>query len=143
VIEQASKYSDVRAAATRNPSTPTARTSVPPRRSRPATTAAPAVLIPKHTDLVNWEEWIWRELRDGGRLHAYLQREKATSNQRLRKVARQMHGARQNNQSDWRLVAAVPAREYQRWKKEDPHFWEDDSNLRSFRRSNPDACVYL
>ena len=93
--------------------------------------------------MIGLEEWFWRELRDGGYLQEYLRREKATSHRRLRTVARQMHGRQQNNKSDWRLLAAVPAREYQRWKKEDPHFWDDNNNLRSFRRSNPDACVFI
>ena len=93
--------------------------------------------------MIGLEEWFWRELREGGYLQEYLRREKATSQRRLRTVARQMHGRQQNHKSDWRLLAAVPAREYQRWKKEDPHFWDDNNNLRSFRRSNPDACVFI
>lgn len=86
---------------------------------------------------------MWRELREGGYLHEYLRREKAMSNHRLRAVARRMNGWRQNTRSDFRLVAAVPAREYHRWKKEDADFWLDDNNLRSFRRDNPDAQVFL
>jgi hypothetical protein len=93
--------------------------------------------------MVNWDEWLWRELREGGRLHEYLAREKSTSGRRLRNVARRMDGFQQNNCSDLRLLAAVPAREYHRWKKEDQHFWEDDANLRSLRRDNTEACIYV
>lgn len=86
---------------------------------------------------------MWRELREGGRLHEYIRREKALSTRRMRAVARQMHGRRQNAKSDLRLLAAIPAREFHRWRAVDKHFWEDDSNLRSLRRDNPDACIYL
>lgn len=143
MIQTASKYSDVRAVASRPPSTPAVRASVPPRRGAQSSQGAPAVIVPKAGEMIGLEEWFWRELREGGYLHEYLRREKVTSDRRMRNVAKQLHGRRQNNKSDWRLLAAVPAREYQRWKREDPHFWEDDNNLRSFRRSNADACVYL
>lgn len=136
MVLHASKYADVRSA--------TPRASAPPgRHPSPTSRGVPALLIPKHEKLVNWDEWLWQELREGGRLHEYLRREKATSGQRMRSVARRMHGFRQNPKSDLRLLAAVPAREYHRWKKEDKHFWEDDSNLKSWRRSNPDAVVTL
>lgn len=138
MIVEASKYSDVRSASRPGPRVPSPR-----GRSPGPSPAAPALLIPKHEALVNWDEWLWRELREGGRLHAYLAREKATSSRRLRAVARRMIGFKQNNQSEHRLIAAIPAREFHRWKKEDPHFWEDDANLRSFRRDNPDAQIFL
>jgi len=143
VIHQASKYTDVRAATSQPPVRRTARTSELPRRGSGPSPVAPAVIVPKRGELMNLDAWFWSELREGGYLHEYLRREKATSERRLRSVARRMHGTQQNNKSDWRLLAAVPAREYQRWKKEDPHFWSDNNNLRSFRRSNPDACVYV
>ena len=138
MIVEASKYADVRGAGRQQPRA----THTSGRRSG-SPSGAPAILVPKHEALVNWDEWLWRELREGGYLHAYIAREKATSARRLRSVAKQMNGFRQNNQSEHRLLAAIPAREFHRWKKEDPHFWEDDANLRSFRRDNPDAQIFL
>lgn len=136
MVTPATKYADVRGE--------NLRTSAPQgRRPPPTSNRAPALLIPKHEKLVNWDEWIWAELREGGRLHEYLRREKATSGRRMRSVAQRMHGFQQNKKSDLRLLAAVPAREFHRWKKEDAHFWEDDSNLRAWRRDNPDAQVFL
>ena len=93
--------------------------------------------------MIRWDEFFWREMREGGRLHRYLQRERHTSVKRLRRVARHMQNFRQNNKSDLRLLAAVPAREFFRWKQEDPDFWADDKNLKSLRRDNPDVCVYV
>jgi hypothetical protein len=99
------------------------------------------VLVPKFGRMERWDEWMWRELREGGRFQRYLDLEKRRSDARLRAVRRKMDGWQQNNRSDFRLVAAVPAREYFRWKGVDPHFWEDDGNLKSWRRDNPDAFV--
>jgi hypothetical protein len=88
-------------------------------------------------------DWMVRELKDGGRLKAYLNIEKRTMQRRIRTVARAMHGFQQNNKSDFRRVATVPGRLYQRWKAEDPDFFADDKNLKSLKRDNPDVCVYL
>lgn len=93
--------------------------------------------------MLRMDEWFWRELREGGYLHGYIAREKARADRDLRKVAIAMDGFKQNNKSDWRLLAAVPARNYHRWQQEDRHFWDDNANLRSYRRDNPDARVYL
>lgn len=99
------------------------------------------ILVPRMGKPERWDEWMWRELREGGRLKGYLELEKRMAEARLREVARRMDGFEQNNKSEWRLKAAVPMREYMRWKKEDAHFWEDDSNLKSWKRDNPDAVV--
>lgn len=87
--------------------------------------------------------WVQRELREGGCLRRYLDNEVARMPDLLRRTARAMHGFRQNNRSDLRRVAAIPARLYHRLKAMDPHFFEDNQNLRSLRRDEPDACVYL
>jgi hypothetical protein len=86
---------------------------------------------------------MWKEMREGGYLHQYIARERATGRQRIRSVAREMHGFKQNSKSDMRLLASVPAREYFRWKEEDPHFWDDNSNLKSLRRDNPEMAIYV
>jgi hypothetical protein len=117
MIQLATKYADVRAAPAPKPK-------------------APELLIPKIGKQMGLPEWFWREMREGGMLLEYLRREKATSEARLRAVARRTHTQRPNAKSDWRLVANVPGREYARWKKEDPDFWMDDGNLRSLRRDN-------
>jgi hypothetical protein len=76
----------------------------------------------------------------------YIEAEKARSPLRARAVGRQMQNfsvrRQATNSWDWELKAAIPAREFFRWKKEDPDFWRDDSNLRSLKRDNPDLCIY-
>lgn len=140
-----SKYGDVRKdAEKRQPTKSSQRVQTPGQRAP----GAPANLfIPRMGKEMRFEEWYWRELREGGYLWNYLRQEKLKSRDRLRAVATQHNrgreGFKQNNKSDFRLLAAVPAREFFRWKREDPNFWEDDANLRSFRRDNPDACVYV
>jgi len=93
--------------------------------------------------MIRWDEWMWRELREGGYLQRYLAREKAMAKVRQRAVGRRMEGWRQNNKSDLELKAAIPAREFFRWKAVDKDFWRDESNLRSLKRDNPELKIYV
>lgn len=88
-------------------------------------------------------QWWAREVKSGGELHEYCRREKARTSERYRAVARATDGYKQNNKSEFRRVADVPARDYFRWLKEDPNFWDDDKNLKSLKRDTPDARIYL
>jgi len=116
-------------------------------RLKPAQPAerGPTIFVPKRdpSSAKAFQEWFWRELKEGGRLHRYLAREKATSDRRLRAVARRMHGVKRNLRADTEIKAVVPAREFFRWKATDPDFWADDKNLKSYRRDNPDAVVFV
>lgn len=92
---------------------------------------------------LSFPEWFDRELREGGFLKEYLRREKAMTERRYRCVRALYQNYRQNARSDWKLLAAVPARDFHRWQKEDPDFWRDDANLRSLRRDNPDTAIFV
>lgn len=133
-IQSATKYGDVRQAVKASQAVQTlGKTSG----------KAPNIFVPT---LLNsplmFEEWYWKGLREGGWAHEYLRREKALSAKRHRNVARQLHGKPQLNfKSDFKLKAAIPAREYFRWKAQDEHFWEDEGNLKRYRRDNPDAVI--
>lgn len=120
-ITPASKYADVRAK--------------PARRSN--------LFVPKLGKDIPFSDWYFRELREGGVLAEYVRREKHQSARRHREVAQRNAGFQQNKRSDFRLLAAIPAREYFRWRKVDADFWSDDKNLKSYKRDTPDACVYL
>lgn len=136
MLTTASKYGDVRAEARK------LKLELQPKAARKT---GPGVFVPTMRGARDClMAWFWRELKDGGWLHSYLRREKGVKTGRdLRRVARLMHGFRQNNKSDFRRLAAIPARLYHRWKTEDEHFWEDDNNLRSLKRDNPDAAIYV
>jgi hypothetical protein len=84
-----------------------------------------------------------RELREGGRLHEYLRIERALTERRWRRLRARMGAVKQNPQSDWKLLAAVPRRDFHRWQQTDPDFWRDNSNLRSLRRDNPDLPIFV
>jgi hypothetical protein len=92
---------------------------------------------------VKLADWYWREIKEGGFLFNYLDSEKRRMPGAIRMIARVMDGFQQNPQSDFRRLAAVPARLYHRWKGEDEHFFEDDSNLRSLKKDNPDLPIYV
>ena len=132
MIQNATKYSPVRNAECGM------RNSVQtPRRS-------PALFLPSpKARALNLREWFWRELKDGGFITRYLQREKARTPNAIRTVARLMDGFQQNNKSDFRRLATLPAKLYHRWKNEDEQFFDDDNNLRSLKRDNPDLPIYL
>ena len=78
-IIQAGKYANARPAAR------PVQTSAPAR-------PAPNIFVPTLTNTggAMMQEWFWRELRDGGLLDTYIQRERARSPQRLRAVAKRM-----------------------------------------------------
>jgi hypothetical protein len=143
-LTPASKYSNVRAAASAPAPRPGAvqgpRSKVQGPKSQGQ---SPAIFVPRLGKQIPLEQWYWKELREGGMLRRYLQAEKALSVRRQRAVAKKMHGFQQNNKSDWRLKAAVPAREFFRWQAEDPDFWSDDNNLRSLKRDNPDMVIHV
>lgn len=137
MILTAGKYTDVR--------TPSAerggRNSVQTPGRAPA---APRLFLPTlHGKADCLRDWFWKEIKDGGYLSNYLQREKACTPQSIRRVARLMSGFQQNNKSDFRRLAAIPAKLYHRWKNEDEQFFEDDNNLRSLKRDNPDLPIYV
>lgn len=125
----AGKYTDVRQA------------SAPRRSLRTATTG---IFVPTVKGSANClREWFWRELKDGGFLQRYFSREKARTPNAIRHVARLMHGFQQNNKSDFQRKATLPAKLYHRWKDVDPNFFDDDNNLRSLKRDNPDLPVFV
>lgn len=135
MILTASKYGNVRAQAQAK-----ARGAATVQTSR----RGPGLFVPTlsgNKDCLR--DWFWREMKDGGWLHTYLQREKASTPRAVRHIARLMQGFQQNNKSDFQRKATIPAKLYHRWKDEDQHFFDDDSNLRSLKRDNPDVCVYV
>lgn len=114
-----------------------------PHRPPAPPVQTPGLLVPKFKSMVSWPEWLWREWRAGGLLRTYLERERHEGRRRVRAVARAMHGVRRNLKSDLNLRAAVPLREYLRWRATDPDFFADNANLRSLKRDNPDLPVFV
>ena len=103
----------------------------------------PHLLISKLHRQERMRDYLFRALKEEGELFQYLRREKLRTRERQRAVARQMDGFQQNRKSDFKLLAAVPAREFFRWKGQDPHFWDDNKNLKSLKRDNPDLPIYV
>lgn len=133
MLATATRYTDVRAAA---------RTAARPVRTsrRPAHGLFLPTLTGKKDAI---SEWFWRELKDGGQLDRYFRREKAEMPHVVRRIARLMQGFKQNPKSDFQRKASIPAKLYHRWKNEDEHFFDDDANLRSLKRDNPDLAIYV
>ncbi len=133
-LTPAGKYTDVRSRATRG-ARPYLRPARTARAARPGSLLNILIREAEKPGF-NLSEWVEQELKEGRFLYEYLRREKATTQARLRACARAFGGERPNPRSDMKLLATVPARDYFRWLKRDPHFWEDKSNLKSLRRDN-------
>ena len=132
MIIAASKYGEVK------------RTGAETRPITPIAPKTPHIFVPTEASRrMLLRDWWWRETREGGFLREYVRREKGCMPRELRKVARVMASFTQNPKSDFRLVASVPARLYQRLKAEDPDFFADNQNLKNLRRDNPDAVVKI
>lgn len=132
LIQPATARTDVRAAARSSP-----RPAAPPARG-------PGIIIkPSFRKMCSWPEWVWRALREGGLFHNYLAREKHTAPKRIRALARATEGFKQDNKSDYQLLAHVPGREFMRWRQEDKDFWADEKNLKSLKRDNPELRIHV
>ena len=102
------------------------------------------IYIPRFRKSLSLGDWKWRELREGGLLKEYLAREKHGTTRRWRGVGRARQDFQQNPKSDLRLKASIPARDFFRFKRMDPDFFDDDANLRSLRRDNPEIdTIYV
>lgn len=99
------------------------------------------IIIPRHRDTFNRNDWFMKEIREGGVLQRYLERERHTTTARFRRVAKHRASFQQNNQSDVRLAASIPAKDYFRALRVDRHFWHDRTNCRAYKRDNPDAFM--
>ncbi|HPC54348.1 MAG TPA: hypothetical protein PLV05_14820 [Verrucomicrobiota bacterium] len=134
----AGKYADVRHRATRGARPPSASSARKAGKGKARPGSLLNIIVKQMAEQPGFDlsAWVEQELKEGRLLHEYLRREKAQTTARLRACARAFGGTRPNPKSDMKLLATVPARDYFRWLKRDPHFWEDDSNLKSLRRDN-------
>lgn len=101
---------------------------------------APAqILVPQHSREEKPHEFLRRVTAPGGIVHKALQMERATAKARLAHLARKYRNYQPNKKSEHHLRAVMDARTYFRWKQTDPHFFDDDKNLKNFLRDNPEC----
>lgn len=127
MIKPVGKYSPVRGSGPR-----------PAVHARPAT---PFILVKRLARMQKLKDWWHKEIKDGGFLHQYVRQEKYQMPDRFRAIARKFVDWKQPTKTDFQLRAAIPARLYHRLRNEDPHFFEDNANLKSLKRDNPDVFV--
>lgn len=110
-----------------------------PKRTTPGN-GAPAIHVrqPRRAR-ESFVDWLNRELKEGGWLYNYLRREKAMGPQRMRNVAVANKNFQQNMKSDLQLRCVLPARNFFRLRAMDPHFFEDDRNIKNLIRDNPEV----
>lgn len=103
----------------------------------------PNILIRQDRRRQSYNDFIRNAWKDEGLFRRYCRMEKATTEQRIRQVGRQMQNWQQNNKSDLRLRASIPGREFFRLKAMDKYFFSDDANLRSLKRDNPNMHIVV
>lgn len=93
--------------------------------------------------LPGMREWVEKAIKPGGPLYKYYQFKRNQTDAAMRAVAIRTKDFKQNNEVDARVLAHVPLWTYIMCRKMDPNFWRDNSNLKSIKRDNPDARIYL
>jgi hypothetical protein len=115
------------------------------REPRPGGSERPAGPLLKVTNrhLVDVGEWFLRELREGGEMWLYFQRERERIRQQSLALKRRMRNWRQDPRADYEVLARIPFAAYYRWTQEDPHFFDDLSNLKRLKRDDETAVVFV
>lgn len=103
----------------------------------------PHVLIKRLARVQSLRDWWFKEAREGGYLERYIRQEKHQMPERVRAVARTFVDWKQPTKTDFQLRAAIPARLFHRLKAEDPHFFDDNTNLRKLKSDNPELTIKL
>lgn len=103
----------------------------------------PQMLVKKHRKMPSIREWVHKELKPGGYLDRYYEFKKRQTAAALRAVAIRTRHFKQNNKVDARVLAHVPLATYMMMRRMDPHFWQDDKNIKSIKRDEPDFKSYV
>lgn len=102
----------------------------------------PQILIKKDRQRQTWRDFIHKAWKDEGLFQRYCQMEKYKTELRIRAVGRHMQDFKQNNKSEWRLTSALPARDWFRMMKVDPHFQDCKRTMKRLKSDNPNLCIY-
>jgi hypothetical protein len=79
-----------------------------------------------------------RRLRDPEFHKRYVEYEKIENRKQARRIFQKYKNRKQKKSSELWMEAVVPARLFYRWKQVDPHFWEDDNNVKRIIKDNPE-----
>ena len=80
-----------------------------------------------------------RAFRDPKLYANYIAAEKAKYRGDAQKIFSRYKNYQRRAGSELEQECVVPARTYFRWMQVDPHFWEDDANVKKFIKDNPEA----
>jgi len=77
-----------------------------------------------------------RAFRDVGMFKKYVDAEKHRYRRRAQDVFSRYKNYQHNKKAELRLEGVIDARTYMRWQEVDPHFWDDDANVKKFLKDN-------
>ena len=103
----------------------------------------PQLLMNKHRKMPSIREWVHMEIKPGGYLDRYYEFKKRQTAAALRAVAIRTRTFKQNNDVDARVIAHVPLTTYMMMRRMDPYFWQDNKNIKSLKRDEPDFKSYV
>lgn len=80
-----------------------------------------------------------RELQWGTFVQDYFQKEKHEYQKRIAPIIEKNKNFEQNNKSEFQKDMVIDSRVYMRWLREDPDFWKDATNVKKFKKDNPEC----
>lgn len=97
------------------------------------------ILIPKFGGRGRDGASVARALCDPKLHKEYIAAEKAKYRRQAQKIFQRHKNRERRKGSEFDLEAVIPARTFFRWMQTDPHFWEDDANVKKFIKDNPEV----
>lgn len=83
-----------------------------------------------------------RAFRDMELYKQYVDAEKQQYRKRAQGIFGRYKNYQANKKAELRLTGVVDARTYMRWQQVDPHFWEDDNNVKRILKDNPEMTPW-
>jgi len=83
-----------------------------------------------------------RAFRDPAMFKSYVDAEKHRYRRRAQDVFSRYKNYQHNKKAELRLMGVIDARTYMRWQEVDPHFWDDDANVKKFIKDNRETTPW-
>ena len=100
------------------------------------------ILIPKFGGRGRDGASVARAFRDPKLFTEYIAAEKSKYRGNAQKIFSRYRNHQRRPGAELDLAGVIPARTYFRWMQVDPHFWEDDGNVKRILKDNPEMTPW-
>tara|TARA_B110000014_G_C19568667_1_gene303038 strand:+ start:44 stop:364 length:321 start_codon:yes stop_codon:yes gene_type:complete len=83
-----------------------------------------------------------RAFRDPAMFKSYVDAEKHKYRRKAGSIFQRYKNYQANKKAELRLEGVIDARTYMRWQAVDPHFWDDDANVKKFLKDNRETTPW-